>query len=60
MTETHKLAADLDRRLLTLDQKIERHEKARQQADMALADLYQTRQALFAAYGALTRQEAAE
>lgn len=58
--ERHKLAADLDRRLLTVDQKIERTEAQRQKADDALADLYQTRQALLAAHGALVRREAAE
>lgn len=61
-TETHKLTTDLDRRILAVDQKIEKAEQQRQRADNTLADLYKTRMALLAANEALMRdvREAAE
>jgi|GEM_PF-4407889 len=58
ITERDKLAADLDRKILQIDQKIERATEQRQRADTALADLYRARQALLAANDALVREAA--
>lgn len=57
-TETHKLTTDLDRRILAVDQKIEKAEQQRQRADSTLADLYRTRMALLAANETLMREAA--
>lgn len=42
------LRAQIDRQLLTLDQKIERQDRIKADADAALADLYAAREGLLA------------